>query len=74
MDCSTVRLARAEGRATLESDLSADAGGQTAGQGLRDSALFFPCPAGGPESDKLIAQRKHLFIAYPPSHFNNPMP
>lgn len=51
----TVGLARAEDRATLESDVSAAAGGYTAGQSLRILPFVFLCPAGSPESDKLIA-------------------
>jgi hypothetical protein len=44
-------LTRAEDRATVETDPSADAGGQTAGRGLA-LRLFFK-PAGGHQSDKL---------------------
>ena len=47
-----VLLAGAEDRATLESDLSAEAGAYTDGQGTL--LCPFCCPSGMQESDKLI--------------------
>jgi hypothetical protein len=41
-----------EDKAMLESNLSAEVGEQTDGQGHKTPALFF-CPSGAPQSDKL---------------------
>ena len=58
MDCFLVHgrpiVARPEDRATLESDLSAVAGGRTDGQGqIALPFLLSFLPSGGPVSDKL---------------------
>ena len=52
-----VLVAGAEDRATLESDLSADVGAYTDGQGVSLCPLL--CPSGMRESDKLILGLKN---------------
>jgi hypothetical protein len=56
-----VLFAGAEDRATLESDLSADAGAYTDGQG--NSLCPFVCPSGMPASDKLILRISELMAS-----------
>ncbi len=59
-------VAGAEGRATLESDPSADAGAYTDGQG--DLLCPFVCPSGMPESDKLILRISELMTPLSAGH------
>ena len=61
-----VLLAGAEDRATLESDLSADVGAYTDGQG--NSLCPFVCPSGMPESDKLKLPISELMAPLGASH------